>query len=169
MRQRIVFVVAVAFVCSPWAFAQGSEQSASQTTPNNPNGTNAQAGSTANAVIEQNGSTIPRSFIGATPGVFGTPGVFPGFPSPSFAWETYYSAIHHVWKVEEMDRVKRKFHLGDILPMNWKTRTFSAITDPNMVPPNNNPIQIVPWWAYSFAYPDDREIGRIDVVCDPFQ
>src|SRR5665213_4629183 len=99
MRQRLVFVVAIAFACIPWAFAQGSGQSASQTTPNNPSpsGTNAQAGSNSNAVVTQYGSVVDRQFVNATPGVFGTPGVFPGIPMPSQKWGVYYSAVQHRW------------------------------------------------------------------------
>ena len=172
-RQRLALVVAAALALGSWTSVQGSEQDGSQPPPNSSGPTNsssvqagATAGSNSAAVINQNGATIPRQFVSATPGVI-SPAAYPGIPIPNSAWQVYYSAVQHVWTMTEIDRMRRKFHFGDILPENWKKRIRAVVTDPDLVPSNNNPIQIVQWWAQGIAYPGDHEVGRVDAVCDP--
>ncbi len=146
-KKGIVFMLAL-------MFALAASLGFSQDSGSGNNGSSSTANGTANATVINNGGGGGAQ-VQAYPGVFGTPGVFPGFPEKNGEWEPYYNPLFAVIPTAEMESGRGKHDKIHSTPLR-----------PDLMPPeNSDPIHILPWTPFGpVYYTDDKAIytGIVD-------
>lgn len=158
IRKKCALLVAVlifALTSGVSLFAQAQEEG--QTTTN----TTSQAG--AQAIIN-NGRSAGRQFPGAVPGVVGQAGPFPGFPIDGGQWQLYRPLTYRKLSMDEVNTMKFR---GGFWRFDFKKRVRSVRLTQSLGA-NDNPIELIAWWPKSGGYENDRILGVITIIGDPW-